>query len=56
VFGAVGFFHPYDLNVDVFRVTSEESLLVVNVLSAVRVEYKACRWTKDFLLARDKET
>jgi hypothetical protein len=26
------------------------------VLSAVRGEYIACRWTEDFLLVSDKET
>jgi hypothetical protein len=28
----------------------------VNVLSAVREEYIACRWTEDFLLVSDKQT
>jgi hypothetical protein len=32
------------------------SLLGVNVLSAVRGEYRACRWMEDFLLVSDKET
>jgi hypothetical protein len=32
------------------------SLRGVNVLSAVRGEYEACRWTEDFLLVSDKET
>jgi hypothetical protein len=30
------------------------SLRGLNVLSAVRGEYRACRWTEDFLLVRDK--
>jgi hypothetical protein len=28
----------------------------VNVLSAVRGKYKACRWTEDFVLISDKKT
>jgi hypothetical protein len=28
----------------------------INVLSAVRGEYRACSWTEDFLLVSDKET
>jgi hypothetical protein len=32
------------------------SLRGVNVLSEVRGEYRACRWTEDFLLVSDKET
>jgi hypothetical protein len=31
------------------------SLRGVNVLSAVRGEYRACRWTEDFLLVSDKD-
>jgi hypothetical protein len=32
------------------------SLRDINVLSAVREEYRACRWTEDFLLVSDKES
>jgi hypothetical protein len=35
------------------QITSR-TLRGVNVLSAVRGEYIACRWTKDFLLVSDK--
>jgi hypothetical protein len=32
------------------------SLRGVNILSAVRGEYRACRWTEDFLLVSTKMT
>jgi hypothetical protein len=36
--------------------TASWSLRGVNVLSAVRGEFRACRWKQDFLLVSDKET
>jgi hypothetical protein len=38
------------------RQTMRWSLRGVNILSAVRGEYRACRWTEDFLLVRAKMT
>jgi hypothetical protein len=32
------------------------SLREVNILTAERGEYKACRWTEDFLPVSDKKT
>jgi hypothetical protein len=36
------------------RQTTRWSLRGVNILSAVRGEYRACRWTEDFLLVSAK--
>jgi hypothetical protein len=36
------------------RQTMRWSLRGVNILSAVRGEYRACRWTEDFLLVSAK--
>jgi hypothetical protein len=38
------------------RQTMRWSLRGVNILSAVRGEYNACRWTEDFLLVSAKVT
>jgi hypothetical protein len=38
------------------RQTMRWSLRSVNILSAVRGEYNACRWTGDFLLVSAKVT
>jgi hypothetical protein len=38
------------------RQTMRWSLRGVNILSAVRREYRACRWTEDFLLVSAKVT
>jgi hypothetical protein len=38
------------------RQTMRWSLRGVNILSAVRGEYRACRWTEDFLLVSAKLT
>jgi hypothetical protein len=38
------------------RQTMRWSLRGVNILSAVRGEYRACRWTEDFLFVSAKVT
>jgi hypothetical protein len=38
------------------RQTMRWSLRGVNILSAVRGEYRACKWTEDFLLVSAKVT
>jgi hypothetical protein len=43
-------------DVQVLSTDHELSLRGVNVFSAVRGEYRACRWTEDCLLVSDKET
>jgi hypothetical protein len=50
----VHFQHPYEALYS--RQTMRWSLRGVNILSAVRGEYKACRWTEDFLLVNVKVT
>jgi hypothetical protein len=47
----------FELSDRILLSTDHELILTGNkVLSAVRGEYRACRWTEDFLLVSDKET
>jgi hypothetical protein len=43
-------------SVDYSRQTMRWSVRGVNILSAVRGKYRACRWTEDFLLVSAKVT